>query len=174
MTTVDRFAKRLQQVLPRVEVEVDRPRDGGGTWWVDASLGDHRVTIDWRPRRGFGVSSASSDSYGERSDEVYSDLERTVRRVAALLRTGAKTESRRDMILRQLREERELSQADVAQFLGVSQAAISKLEGRRDPRIGTLRKVVAALGGRLELVVRFPDQEVRIVQPAPKTRSPRR
>ncbi|OJW05628.1 MAG: hypothetical protein BGO49_22170 [Planctomycetales bacterium 71-10] len=64
--------------------------------------------------------------------------------------------------LRQLREAREQSQKDLAEKLGVNQAAVSKLERRSDLYLSTLRGYVEAIGGELEIVARFPDRAVRI------------
>ncbi len=64
--------------------------------------------------------------------------------------------------LRQLREAREQSQKDLAEKLGVNQAAVSKLERRSDLYLSTLRGYVEAIGGELEIVAKFPDRAVRI------------
>jgi DNA-binding XRE family transcriptional regulator len=54
--------------------------------------------------------------------------------------------------LRGLREEAELSQRDLADRLGCHQPAIARLEaGRVRPNVETLRRIVEALGFRLEL-----------------------
>ena len=50
------------------------------------------------------------------------------------------------------RRRRGLSQAELAERAGTSQPVISAYEnGRRDPTTRTLRRLVAAAGGRLEL-----------------------
>ena len=66
--------------------------------------------------------------------------------------------------LRQIREARERSQEAVAQKLHIKQAAVSKLERRTDMYLSTLRGYIEAMGGKLEIVARFPDQVVRITQ----------
>src|SRR5262245_38461626 len=66
--------------------------------------------------------------------------------------------------LRQLREARERSQAEMAEKLHINQAAVSKLERRTDMYISTLRGYIEAMGGTLEVVARFPDRAVRIAQ----------
>ena len=72
---------------------------------------------------------------------------------------------RREATLQKLREARERSQVEIAQKLGVNQAAVSKMERRADMYISTLRKLIEAMGGELEIIARFPDQrEVRITQ----------
>ena len=65
--------------------------------------------------------------------------------------------------LADLRESQSTTQVELAQRLGVNQGNVSRLERRDDLYLSTLRDYVAALGGELELVVRFPDgDEVRI------------
>jgi hypothetical protein len=66
--------------------------------------------------------------------------------------------------LRQLREARERSQVEMAAKLHINQAAVSKLERRTDMYLSTLRGFIEAMGGKLEIVARFPDQTVRITQ----------
>jgi transcriptional regulator with XRE-family HTH domain len=66
--------------------------------------------------------------------------------------------------LRQLRQAREQSQEAVAKKLHIKQAAVSKLERRADMYLSTLRGFIEAMGGKLEIVARFPNQDVRITQ----------
>ena len=46
----------------------------------------------------------------------------------------------------------------MAQLLGINQDSVSRLEHRSDLLLSTLRTYIAALGGRLELIVQFPDR----------------
>jgi transcriptional regulator with XRE-family HTH domain len=66
--------------------------------------------------------------------------------------------------LRQVREARERSQEAVAKMLHIKQAAVSKLERRTDMYLSTLRSYIEAMGGKLEIIARFPNQAVRITQ----------
>ena len=66
--------------------------------------------------------------------------------------------------LRQVREARARSQEAVARKLHINQAAVSKLERRTDMYLSTLRSYIEAMGGKLEIVARFPNQAVRITQ----------
>ncbi len=66
--------------------------------------------------------------------------------------------------LRQLREARERSQVEMAEKLHINQAAVSKLERRTDMYLSTLRNYIEAMGGKLEIIARFPQQTVRINQ----------
>jgi transcriptional regulator with XRE-family HTH domain len=60
--------------------------------------------------------------------------------------------------LKDLRKARDLTQAELAQNLGIRQATIAQLEKRSDLMISTLRGYIEAMGGRLRLTVEFPDK----------------
>lgn len=65
--------------------------------------------------------------------------------------------------LRQLREELEMSQAELAKKMGVSQPAIAAIEARGDEiKLASLKKYVEALGGKLSLSVEMPTGTGRI------------
>jgi DNA-binding XRE family transcriptional regulator len=63
-------------------------------------------------------------------------------------------------LLRELRLDRNMTQEELAAIMGVRQASISKFENQSDMRLGTLRRYVEALGGELEISVRFPDEDL--------------
>lgn len=58
-----------------------------------------------------------------------------------------------------LRRELEVSQVDLAAQLGISQSAVSQLEHAGDLKVSTLRNYLAKLGGRLEIVAVFGDDD---------------
>jgi len=63
-----------------------------------------------------------------------------------------------EMTLRDLRKAQDLTQERMAELLGVGQDNISRLEGRTDMLLSTLRSYITAMGGSLDLIVRFPDR----------------
>jgi hypothetical protein len=63
-----------------------------------------------------------------------------------------------EMSLRDLRRAHRLTQARVGKALKIGQDGVSRLEQRSDLLISTLRNYVAAMGGDLQLVARFPDR----------------
>jgi DNA-binding XRE family transcriptional regulator len=69
-----------------------------------------------------------------------------------------------DMALDELRAARDLTQEHLSTLLGISQAAISKMEHRTDMYVSTLGHFIKAMGGRLEIRAIFPDGDVRITQ----------
>lgn len=84
---------------------------------------------------------------------------------AARARAEAKAERMlNDMALDELREALKLTQESLAESLHVNQAAISKVERRSDMLISTLRKIIQAMGGELEIRAILPAGVVRINQ----------
>lgn len=69
-------------------------------------------------------------------------------------------------LLKALRRDRHVSQKQLAELMGIRQASVSKIENQSDMHLSTLRKYVEALGGQLEVRVRFPDRDVRL-EPVP-------
>jgi DNA-binding XRE family transcriptional regulator len=60
--------------------------------------------------------------------------------------------------LKDLRKAAEQTQVDLAAALGVGQDTISRLEKRSDMLLSTMRHYVESMGGKLELVAKFPDR----------------
>ena len=77
----------------------------------------------------------------------------------AAIRRTANRIAKRHMALKELRQARNRTQVSMARRLGVKQVNISRLESREDPRLSTLTKYIDAMGGRLHLIVEFPEQE---------------
>ena len=60
--------------------------------------------------------------------------------------------------LKDLRQALQQTQAQMAAVLGVGQDSISRLEKRSDMLISTMRHYVESMGGKLELVAKFPNR----------------
>ena len=67
-----------------------------------------------------------------------------------------------EMDLRAMRELLGLTQEELAQAVKMTQSEVSRLERRPDHRLSTLRRIVEALGGDLEVVANFGDRRVRL------------
>jgi predicted transcriptional regulator len=67
-----------------------------------------------------------------------------------------------EMPLAELRRARGLSQKALAELLEVQQPSIARLEKRTDMYLSTLRSHIEAMGGRLEVIARFPEGAVKI------------
>lgn len=66
--------------------------------------------------------------------------------------------------LKDLRLAAQQTQEQLAATLGVGQDAISRLEKRSDMLLSTLRHYVESMGGKLELVAKFPDRPPVVIE----------
>lgn len=82
--------------------------------------------------------------------------------------------------LAEIRQARNVTQAQIAERMGISQGDVSRIEQGRDSRISTLRRYLKALNMDLGLVARFvdpSDQKPKVVMIRPPTsvrRKPRK
>jgi predicted transcriptional regulator len=74
-------------------------------------------------------------------------------------------ELRREMILGELRKSLNMTQAQISRKTGIRPSNLSRLERQPDMQIATLRKIVTALGGKLEIIARFKGADVKIILP---------
>jgi transcriptional regulator with XRE-family HTH domain len=81
--------------------------------------------------------------------------ERAARRTQELLQ---------ELLLSEIREMAGKSQQQVAKAIGIKQPSLSKLESQSDMQISTLQRIINALGGKLEVIARFPNSAVKIEQ----------
>jgi DNA-binding XRE family transcriptional regulator len=72
--------------------------------------------------------------------------------------------------LTEARENQGLTQQELADRLGVSQANISRIEHEEDLYLSTLRSYVEALGGELQVKAVFEDQEIYLAVPGTRNR----
>ena len=69
-----------------------------------------------------------------------------------------------EMLLAEIRKAVGLTQEDVAATLGIKQPTLSRLESQDDMQISTLRRLIHALGGKLEIVAHLPGGDIRLTQ----------
>lgn len=160
MNDLEQLTARLAERFPEASLTIDRPAGEAGAWWLDARVQGHLVVVQWQADRGFGVSTPTRDDYGSKPHELYGCTEAAYKRVVELLLSQTRTVPFRS--LPRIRASRRLSQAELANRLSINQGACSRMERRSDMLIGTLRNVIAAMGGELHLVARFPDETVYI------------
>ena len=63
-----------------------------------------------------------------------------------------------ELNLREVRRLRKLTQARLSKKLRIGQEGVSRIEKRTDLYLSTLRSYVEGLGGKLSLIVEFPDR----------------
>jgi DNA-binding XRE family transcriptional regulator len=175
MNQLQTLSQSIARDFPMAEVTVDKPVSATGSWWLDVSLEGRDATIEWRKGRGFGLTVGEAEPMDSGAHEIYGSVREVKKRLYGCLRSGEQTASATSGALGELRAHVGLSQAQLAQRLGVSQAAISQMESGDDIQITTLKRVVKALGGELSVVARFPAREFEIETPRQRrVGSPRR
>lgn len=147
--------------------EIDRPPTPDGEWWIDLTVGGMSSTVLWRERLGFGLFSRDEGGFGDRPDELYRDPMGAVKRLLQMAAHWKRTEAPPMLGLRDVRHLAGETQSNVAQSLGMDQAGVSRLEMRADWKLSTLRDYVEAMGGVLELRVKFPSFEAPIAPQRP-------
>jgi DNA-binding transcriptional regulator YiaG len=162
MNSIQRLRDLLTERFPTASIVLDPPDIPTGNWWLDVDLEGHHVVVEFRPGKGYGVSTPTVDDYGVGPDEVYESTTSAFERVKELLLSQTKTRPPVDLALPKLRETMQLSQIELAKRLQINQATLSRIERRSDMLIGTLRSLITAMGGNLELLATFPETTVRI------------
>lgn len=155
-TPIQVLEAQLRKRFPAASLALDVAARPNGTSFLDVELDGHQVVIQWRKGAGFGISSSSDHGYGEGADEVYQDVEAAYGRTISLLLSRTHT-SPPESVLRELRKARGLSQVELAKLLEKQQGEVSKLEQRSDVKLSTVRTVVEKMGGKMTIIVTFPD-----------------
>lgn len=163
------FIAAVENAFPQAKITLDEPLKPSGDWWIDLVIGDFRTTLLWRAGFGFGVFT-TSDGYGQRPDERYEDAGLALKRLTQLIADWARTAKVQPLWLKDVRTLLDVQQTTLADKLSVQQAAISKMEGRGDIKLSSLRAYVHALGGRVEMRVCFDhfEADIAIPDPAPQ------
>jgi hypothetical protein len=156
ISPIQELKRQLRKRFPKAIISLDAPERFSGSWFLDVELDGHLVVIQWKPNAGFGISSSAEHGYGEGPDELYKDVEAVYGRAVSLLLSRCYT-SPPESAFRDLRKQRGLSQVDLAKLLDKQQGEISKLEQRSDVKVSTVRNAVEKMGGKLTILVTFPD-----------------
>ena len=69
-----------------------------------------------------------------------------------------------EMLLAELRKLAGLTQEELAAAMGITQPSLSKLENQDDMQISTLRRLIEALGGQLEIIAHLPGGDISVRQ----------
>ena len=166
MSLIDQIKTALLAEFPDVEIVVRKADDPKGMQFLNVYSGKLEIATEWKPDRGFGLSSFRSDAHEmdgayDAPDEWYKSSTAVFHRICSLL-IDEQTTKAMTMCLGSIRRELGISQEVLSAALEITQATYSKQERRADMKVSTLRKAVEAMGGVLRIEARFPDsQEVR-------------
>lgn len=181
MNSIEKLLVALKKRLPKAVAELIRPRDSKGRWTLEVEHDGWLAVLVWIPLRGFGVTVGPVDEdagYGENPDQAYpGDADDLVDHVVQLLKTKSRTSPPRSVALKEIRARCGVTQAEIAERLSIQQGTVSKLERSEHLDVSKLSEVVRAMGGELELWVRFPDDApVKLLPPPapPRARTKRR
>ena len=67
-----------------------------------------------------------------------------------------------EMLLAEIRKHVGLTQNQLADKLGIKQPTLSRLESQDDMYVSTLRRLIEALGGKMEIVIHLPGGDIRL------------
>jgi transcriptional regulator with XRE-family HTH domain len=161
------FISFVGQACPSVKIDVDHADKPDGNWWFDARVNGELLTVFWSPKAGFGFSTQNEIGFGEKPNEIYVSAEMAAARFVQLMRRVGSTRTL-SLGIAELRELCGLSQTELAKRVGVEQAAISRVEGRQNLELNTLRSLVEAMGMRLSVQVLAPGVSANIEPGATK------
>lgn len=85
-------------------------------------------------------------------------LDNVLDKLPAERRSGIQDRAAELATLKDLRQAMYQTQKDLAAALNIGQDSVSRLEKRSDMLLSTLREYIEAMGGKLEIVARFPNR----------------
>ena len=141
--------------------QLDRPADPAGQWWIDLEVDGLPTNVSWRRAQGFGLYTADA-GFGGRPNEIYEDADQAASRLLQMAARWRNREAAQALSLRDVRHLVGETQSRLAETLGTDQARVSRLEKPGDVKISTLMRYLNAMGGVLEVRVRFPSFEAPI------------
>ena len=162
MNAITKLKTYIASTHPEAALTLEEPLRQDGIWSLDVDLAGKHLIIEWSAGSGFGISRPAHEGFGEGADEKLVTVEQVQKRVDQLLTTNELPAPPMPILLTRLREERGLTQMELAARMGVRQSTISGIEHRNDVQFSTLRRVIEALGGKLEILASFPDASYRI------------
>ena len=162
MNSITKLQTYIANTHPKANLALEEPLRQDGIWTLNVDLAGKHLIIEWSAGSGFGISLPTDVGFGEGADEKLDTLEQVQKRVDQLLTTKELPAPPMPILLTRLREERGLTQMELASRMGVRQSTISGIERRNDVQFSTLRRVIEALGGKLEILALFPDASYRV------------
>ena len=94
----------------------------------------------------------------------FNDLRKGMPRRRRAANERAVNSELRRMLLSELRRLAGITQVSLAKSIGIKQPTLSQLESKGDMQISTLRRIVKALGGDLEIIASLPTERVALSQ----------
>ena len=162
---IDNFQKVVLAAFPEASISRDAPDQKDGNWWLDVRLAERTLPVTWSEKSGFGLFTDPNDDFGTRPNEQHMSAQTAAPRFVQMLRALSTGQASAALTLTALRELNGVSQAELAQRLGVKQPAVSKLENRAEILVETLQRAISELGAKLVLTVRHPTFDAEFELP---------
>src|SRR5580658_8591544 len=125
MNPIEDIREHIRVTYPQATCEIIPPLRQDGVWSLDVDLADRHLAIEWSAPTGFGVSNVGHENFGEGPDEVFISLKDVKVRIGELLSGTERTSPPIAVLLSRLRQQRGVTQQDLASRLGLRQATIS-------------------------------------------------
>lgn len=158
---LDKFVGSLRRFDDSILVDIDSPDNPNGEHWIDVRKDGLHLSLSFRPRDGFGFFT-SDLGFGDRPDEIYRDANLAAKRALLLLETLQKQNAIEPIRLFEIRQLHEVTQTELADKLEIKQPSVARQERRRDFMVSTLIDFVEALGGIVDIRVKFRHFEAKI------------
>ena len=89
-SALERLRERIIGRFPSAQVSIDSPspKNPEGNWSLNVTLGNKRLTMEWRQKQGLGISDSSKSSdhgFGEGPDEVSKKIDSALEGIIKLL-----------------------------------------------------------------------------------------
>lgn len=163
-----KLEQRLRARFPEATTDVDAPDKASGIWFLDVTIGKHKVSVQWqRGGKGFGITSTTEPGYGEGAHEIALGIDAAFDRIVQLLLARSRTRAPEPIALSAVRRLHGVSQEQLATVLRIKQSSVSKLEQRDDLLLSSLKALIEGLGGRLQVRASFPDGSSHLLDIAP-------
>ena len=89
MNPLEKLLICIKKEFPKANLMLDPAKKKDASWWLDVVHNERAITIEWKPKKGFGLWAPSNEfGYGQGPDEIYTDLNEIYDRISILLNKG--------------------------------------------------------------------------------------
>jgi Helix-turn-helix len=142
-----------------------RPLERSGFWTFSIVFqDDFLVSIAWNRHHGFMLTTGFDVEFGGAYDEIFHDAEAVFRRIVAHVKKREATDFQVEVGLSELCKLQGLTQTELASRVEITKGGLSQIESEEDllgMKVGTIKKLIDQLGGRLVLTAKFPNGDER-------------
>lgn len=98
MNLIEELKSKIESIFSLSVSKIAPPLNPDGIWHWDLRGTLNTIVVEWRPGRGFGISTIDPkadpmEGYGEGADEVVPSIEAAMARISHLLTTGEPTKN---------------------------------------------------------------------------------